>query len=271
MQLSGQILKARDLGQTIERPSSRGELREITEGYEVYREVDALLRQSGYTRVGRKIGFSNKATWNEFGLDSPIWAYVYDRTVAFAPVDETALPDVSVGQLVAPRLEPEIVLRVNERIESVGWESQALVDAIEWVAIGFEIVDCHFEDWQFSAAEIVADLGAHAKLVVGNPSIVVDEARQLLAPGLQETTVKLLEGNQVIQEGVGKNVLGGPVEALGFLMRTLAEQEEAEPLGAGEIITTGTLTPFPYIYPGQRWTVIVDGLALSSLAIRVCD
>ena len=85
MQLSGQILKARDLGQTIERPSSRGELREITEGYEVYREVDALLRQSGYTRVGRKIGFSNKATWNEFGLDSPIWAYVYDRTVAFAP------------------------------------------------------------------------------------------------------------------------------------------------------------------------------------------
>jgi 2-keto-4-pentenoate hydratase len=39
---------------------------------------------------------------------------------------------------------------------------------------------------------------------------------------------------------------------------TLASQG-AEPLAAGEVVTTGTLTPALPIKPGERWQSVLDG------------
>ena len=272
MDLAGQLIHAREQGRTIERPSRQGETLGLDQGYEVYSDVDARLRASGYQRVGRKIGFSNKATWAEFELSTPIWAYVYDQTVAL-PTSSVGKREVEVSaqNLVAPRLEPEIVLKVNDKISNVDPDPESLTNAIEWIAIGFEVVDCHYQDWKFSAPEIIADFGAHARLVVGHPFQVGDIARSALVSTLADTQVTLLNDSNIVETGEGRNALGGPIQALGFLMRTITSQPWAEALQPGEIITTGTLTPFPYIHAGERWTVEVTGVSLSSLSIVLTE
>jgi 2-oxo-3-hexenedioate decarboxylase len=40
------------------------------------------------------------------------------------------------------------------------------------------------------------------------------------------------------------------------------------PLGAGEVISTGTLTLAPPIKPGERWTTRVKGIPLEEIAVR---
>ena len=35
----------------------------------------------GERPIGRKIGFTNRTIWAEYGVYAPIWGYVYDGTV----------------------------------------------------------------------------------------------------------------------------------------------------------------------------------------------
>jgi 2-keto-4-pentenoate hydratase len=48
----------------------------------------------------------------------------------------------------------------------------------------------------------------------------------------------------------------------------LAGQPQFEPLGAGEIVTTGTLTAALPIAAGETWRLELDGIALTPLGIR---
>jgi 2-oxo-3-hexenedioate decarboxylase len=59
---------------------------------------------------------------------------------------------------------------------------------------------------------------------------------------------------------------GCPLLALGHLARTLHAQG-AEPLAAGEVVTTGTLTPAFPITPGQIWSASIEGLDVAPLTL----
>ena len=136
-------------------------------------------------------------------------------------------------------------------------------------AIGFEIVDCHFAGWQFTAAEIMADFGAHSHLIVGEPTILDERLRADLTDQLENLGVKLRCDSALVDTGFGRNALGGPMNALGFLISTLQAQSWADKVQPGEVITTGTLTGLPYIRPGERWMVEVSGIDLTSLSITL--
>ena len=266
MELATKLLDARRHRRTIERPSSYSDNFDLDKGYEVYAAVDKGLRESGLAPAGRKLGFTNKATWDEFDLATPIWAYVYDGTLSLAGANEF---EATVSDLVAPRIEPEVVLKVNERIVNAGGDPDDLVGAVEWVAIGFEIVDCHFAGWQFTAAEIVADFGAHSRLIVGEPTMLDERLKGDLPDQLANLGVKLRCDSAMVDTGFGRNALGGPMSALGFLTSTLPAHSWADKVQPGEVITTGTLTGLPYISPGERWTVEVSGFDLTSLSIML--
>jgi 2-oxo-3-hexenedioate decarboxylase len=48
----------------------------------------------------------------------------------------------------------------------------------------------------------------------------------------------------------------------------LARDPANPPLGAGEIITTGTVTRALPVAPGEVWRTTLEGLALDGLAVR---
>ena len=75
----------------------------LEDGYAVGRLLHHELVDSGWVAMGLKLGFTNQAIWSQLGLNRPFWAPIYDRTVADSS-------EVSLEGLVAPRIEPEIVL-----------------------------------------------------------------------------------------------------------------------------------------------------------------
>src|SRR5262249_52528645 len=87
----------------------------------------------GSTSVGRKIGFSNRRIWEEYGVHAPMWGYVYDRTM-----QDLAVP-LPLAPYAEPKIEPEIMLGFVAA-PSPGMDDAALLSCIGWVAHGFEIV-----------------------------------------------------------------------------------------------------------------------------------
>ena len=69
-----------------------------------------------------------------------------------------------------PRLEPEIAFKLKAPLPAGVDDPARMLDAIEWVAPSFEIVDCHFADWKFQSADSAADFALHWRLIVGTPA-----------------------------------------------------------------------------------------------------
>jgi len=266
--MASDLLQARDTAGATRLPSQYEAGFDLHRGYGVGRVLHEHLVSRGFRAVGRKIGFTNPATWKEFNLNTPIWAHMYAQTVHFAEQGRFRL---SLSSMASPRIEPEVVLKLSRPVAGGDEPPEALMECLEWMAIGFEIVDCHFPGWQFTAADAVADFGVHAALVVGTPLLLEPDNTRLIAKQLQQLRITLSHGSEIVAEGEGKNALGSPILALGHLARVISTQPWASPLTVGEIISTGTLTPLPYIHKGESWKVKVDGAPFGPLMLDLAD
>jgi 2-oxo-3-hexenedioate decarboxylase len=74
-----------------------------------------------------------------------------------------------------------------------------------------------------------------------------------------------------MDHGVGANALDHPALALAHLADVLSAQPMMEPLAAGEIITTGTLTAAFPIKPGETWTSRREGLPVDDLTVAFTE
>ena len=68
-----------------------------------------------------------------------------------------------------------------------------------------------------------------------------------------------------VADGAGRMVLGNPLDAVGVLAEMAAAQ--GNPLRAGEIITTGTLTPPLSAEAGERYAADSVGDVLRAAAV----
>jgi 2-oxo-3-hexenedioate decarboxylase len=250
---------------SIPTPSSRYAEFDLASAYAV---EDALARErkaDGHAAVGRKVGYANKALWRMLKLDTVVWAHMYDDTVRYASNGEATL---SVARLTAPKIEPEIVVKlknVARPFDGTAPDAARALDACEWIALGFEIIDCVYPGWQFQPADFVAAFGLHAALIVGEQRPV----EPAMIDALSKFTVRLLKDGQVAAEGSGRNVLRSPAACLAELAAAASRAPRIEPLAGGEIISTGTTTESQPIAPGETWTAEVDGIPLRSLTLRV--
>jgi 2-oxo-3-hexenedioate decarboxylase len=239
------------------------------EAYLVAAHIVALRRARGETPVGRKIGFTNRNIWAEYGATSPIWAHVYDRTVIQA-TDGAAT--VQLTGSTQPRLEPEIAFGLKSPVAPGHHDAVEVLRAIEWYAPSFEIVCCHFPGWKFKPANSAADFSFHWRLVVGTPVALRDSDIAALVTQLRDCKITLRREAMVLAHGVGANALDHPALALAYLADMLARQPQFDALAAGEIVTTGTLTAAVPIKPGETWASTYDGLpGVSGLRLTLVD
>lgn len=263
-----ELLQARDAARLARTPAHFGLELTLKQAYDIGHELHERLVARGFKPIGRKIGFTNRALWEQFKVSEPIWAPMYDRTVHFAQEGHCRL---SLAGMVAPRLEPEIVVKLRATVPSEKPSAEEVATCIEWAAVGFEIVDTHYANWSFTATEAVADFGLHAGLVVGTPWRMDSEAAQRIAAALETLRVTLSGGQNFVAQGEGRNALGNPLLAVGHLARVLSAQPWAPPLAAGEIITTGTLTALPYLHRGESYRVEVAGASLAPLHLEISE
>jgi 2-keto-4-pentenoate hydratase len=263
-QIARELLDALDHGGTIPSIVARDPGFGWPQGYAVAAELLQLRRARGEKTLGRKIGFTNRNIWAEYGATAPIWAHVYDRTLVRA-VDGRAT--ISLKGSARPRLEPEIAFKLKAPLAAGVTAPERVLETIEWYAPSFEIVDCHFDDWRFGPADSAADFSLHWRLIIGAPTRPSDLSA--LAGQLHDCKVTLSRDGTVVDTGVGANALGHPAMALAHLAEVLSRQPQFEPLAAGEIITTGTLTAAMPIKAAETWSSRYEGLpGVAGLTLR---
>lgn len=222
----------------------------LTDAAAIQAEIVAARSERGETPLGYKIGFTNRTIWERYGVHHPIWAPIYDTTLTL--LSEDAISEVTASQFLEPRLEPEIVIKLKQTPQNA--DPSTVAQAIDWIAHGFEIVQSAFPGWQFTGAQSFAAQALHGALIVG-PRFEPKQFGQvaLLPETLSRLSLRLYNNSQTdpIDQGVGSNVLDGPIHALCHLVTAMLEQ--GKNLDANAIITTGTLTDAQPILAGQRW------------------
>ena len=232
-----------------------------------YAVADLVHRERvarGERPVGRKLGFTNPDMWALYGVRAPVWAWMYDGSVSRLASTSAVC---SLGRLAEAKIEPEIVfgLRSTPPAEAAG-DLNALLECVEWVAHGFEIVQSHFPGWRFQAADTVADQALHGCLLIG-PSLPVAQLGADPVAALAGFGLELFCDDQPRALGHGHHVLGSPLAALAHLVNVLASQPGVPPLQPGEVVTTGTITTAQPVQPGQRWHTRLHGLPLADLDV----
>ena len=256
------ILDAFATGRFTSLPSEGDAALDADGAYAIANEILERRIARGERPVGRKIGFTNRDIWAEYGVYEPIWSHVYDSTVHYT---EDNVADVSIGGLLQPLIEPEIQLHFARTPPAV-LDEAAILACVDWIAQGYEIVQCPYPDWKFRGVDAIAACGVHGALVVGTPVPVsdVEDCRQRL----RSFTITAGNGTESVSGG-GANVLDSPVMAFAHLAVVLSRQSRFEPVRAGEIVTTGTLTrPVP-IAPGETWAASLEGIDLPGLTMTL--
>lgn len=218
-----------------------------------YQDALALrrLREArGERAVGYKIGFTNRTIWERYAVFAPIWGTVWDTGLQHCEGQGV----VDLTGTCQPRLEPEVAFGIRAT-PPLAADLEALFACVDWLAPSFEVVQSHCLDWKFTAAETVADGALHARLLIGKPTPV----RELAATGaeldtkLGATNLRLYKGEQLVDEGMGSNVLDGPLHALLHFVREMQGCPGAPQLQPGDVVTTGTWTDAWPPAPGETW------------------
>jgi 2-keto-4-pentenoate hydratase len=245
------LLAHHDQGRLWPEPLSRHPGFDNAQAYQQALAVRQLRQQRGEQARGFKIGFTNRTIWPLYQVFAPIWGTVWDSSLRLC--DGSGRLDLT--GTCQPRLEPEVVFGLAHT-PPPGADLQALFEAIEWIAPGFEVVQSHLPDWKFQASDTIADSGLHARLLVGQriplPSVARSAAE--LDALLADMTLRLLQDNAEVARGQGRHVLDSPLRALHHFMQELRTCPGAPDLQAGDVITTGTWTDAFPIASGQHWT-----------------
>jgi 2-keto-4-pentenoate hydratase len=263
--IARELLSAYEHGEKVAAPLSSRPGFDLDAAY----EVDAILkraRESGGARaVGRKVGYANKAMWRVFKLPTLVWAHMYDDTVHYS---DGGSAELTLPRVRSLKVEPEIVFGLKRTVPE-GADAAAALQSVDWIAIGFEIIDCPYPEWKFQPADFVASFGLHAALVVGERAPIRPESIPSLVEELPRFKVRVSKNGEFVEEGLGKASLGSPAACLAELASATARRFPDEPLSAGELVSSGTLTAGHPAGKDETWTVEVSGLALPSLTLHL--
>jgi 2-keto-4-pentenoate hydratase len=272
--LARELLSAYETGEMVVIPPSARPGFDLDTAYAVEATLKQVREASGHKAVGRKVGYANKAMWRALKLETLVWAHMYDDTVDYSDRNSATLALAHPRSL---KIEPEIVFGLKQpiMIESSKVESgeapsaSAVLASTDWLAAGFEIIDCPFPDWQFQPSDFVACFGLHAALVIGERVPVRPENIAARVEELAQFKVRMLKNGEFVEEGSGRNSLRSPALCLAELSAAIMRRFPTEPLRAGEIVSSGTLTAGHPTDRGDLWTAEIDGLSLPPLTLRL--
>jgi 2-keto-4-pentenoate hydratase len=267
--LARELLSAYDTGQMIAVPPSARPGFDLNAAYEIETSLQHLREAAGHRAVGRKVGYAKKAMWRALKLETLVWAHMYDDTVHYAPGNSATLTLAHPRSL---KIEPEIVFGLKQPVTAdtpSAADAASTLASVDWLAAGFEIIDCPFPDWKFQPADFVASFGLHTALVIGEKIHVQPDLIAKLVDELAQFKVRMCKNGELVEEGSGRNSLKNPALCLAELGAAIAKRFPSHPLSAGEIVSSGTLTAGHPAGTGDLWTADFEGISLPSLTLRL--
>lgn len=235
---------------------------------DAYRISGLVMRERqarGERVIGWKIGFTNRAIWEEYGVHAPIWAPMYDTTVS--AISPGVAAEISAERFVEPRIEAEVAFRMTAAPQP-GMGELELIDCTDAIAHGIEIVQSVYPGWRFAAADTAAAFGLHGCYRHG-PWLRIDhDDVRKWRNHLLDFELSLWRNGVERGRGHARNVLGGPLLALKHMVEGFDPAPFGRGIEPGDIVTTGTLTRAFPVQPGEAWTTSIHGIPLKGLTIR---
>ena len=219
-----------------------------------YRIQDAFVALSGKAVAGFKIGATSERAQTFLEIDAPFAGCVLQGDLHDSPA---RLP---AGDFVFRLIEPEFAFRLGRGLppSDAAYDRRAVADAVDSLHPAIEIVTSGLQGWRRQgAASLIADNGVDGGLVLG-PACA--DWRGLDLPG---HAVTLAVNGEHVGSGVGANALGDPLIALAWLAEHLSRRGRG--LEAGQVVTTGVVTPFVELAAGD--SAVADFGALGEVRL----
>lgn len=209
------------------RPETRAE------AYDVQRCIEAYTEQPLY---GWKIAATSLAGQKHIGVDGPLAG----RILAERVIEDGRA--CMLGNNLMKVAELEFAFRMGRDLppRAIPYTEGEVMDAVASLHPAIEIPDSRFEHFEtVGLAQLVADNACAHRFLLGPAA--PDNWRSL---DLAAHPGQAFKNGAPAGEGIGSNVLGGPVTALTWLANELSRHGMT--LEAGQVVTTGTcLKPIP--------------------------
>lgn len=207
--------------------------------------IDRRLR-TGRRIVGQKVGLTSQAMQRMMGVDQPDFGHLLDDMVLRDGEDCPA------GELIAPRVEPEIAFVLARDLRGPGVTRANVIAATAYVVPSIEIIDSRIAGWKIGLADTIADNASSARIVLGETRTAANSC------DLSRVEMALEKNGQLVQTGTGAATLGHPAAAVAWLANQLAEFGQA--LEAGGLVMPGALCRAIDVGRGDVVTATFDRL-----------
>jgi 2-keto-4-pentenoate hydratase len=201
--------------------------------------------RGGKTPMGYKLGATSRKAQEFLQLSGPFYGRLYAQDCY---QDGARL---RAGDFIFRLIEPEfaLVLARDLPARAQAYDEAEVAAAVARVCPAFEIVTSAYgaPAWTSAGAPaLIADNGAHGAIILGQGRGNWDLAG---LRGLAEVEARLWVDGREIGAGRGENAMGGPLTALTWLANAL--RGVGSGLRAGEVVSTGVVTPFLELQAGQ--------------------
>ena len=218
---------------------------------------DAFVEARGGTLVGFKIGATSRRAQDFLSVEAPFRGCIFRDRVYDSPAA------VSVEGANFYVVEPEFAVRLGADLPArdVPYTRAETAAAVAAVHPAFELINSAFGDaWTtVGGASLAADNGVHDGFVLGPAT---EDWRGL---DLAAHPVRLVHNGAKAGIGTGANALGHPLDSLAWLADRWARGGRG--LKAGDLVTTGVVTPFLYGQAGDEF--VADFGTLGEVRLRV--
>ncbi len=209
---------------------------DLATGYQIQDLTLQARLDRGEKLVGIKLGLTSRAKQQRMGVPFPFVAWLTDAMIL--PVGDP----VPQARLIHPRIEPEIVFVMGERLEGPGITCAQAMAAVESVWGGAEIIDSRYRDFRFTAGDVAADNASSGAFVTGPIGLPPSDL------DLATEAVLVEVDGAIVDSATGAAVQGHPGEALALAANDLAARGHA--IEAGWIVLTGGMTDAVFARPG---------------------
>jgi 2-keto-4-pentenoate hydratase len=209
----------------------------MEEAYRVQFMLAKMRREAGHHQIGMKIGLSNPAIQQQFGVNEPVFGHMFD----IMGLDDNA---IDTDKYITPIIEPEITFLLKKDLKGPGVTRADVLAATEGVFASIELPNKRYPDQTVSAQDmLVVDTMAQG-LVLGN---TLYDPRNL---DLRSQGVILEINGNVLATGAGAAVLDHPANSLAWLANRLVDFGSF--LKAGAIVPAGSFTAAAFPKKGDR-------------------
>lgn len=185
---------------------------DVDTGYTIQdRNLEERIRR-GEQVVGIKLGLTSKAKQERMGVETPFVAWLTDAMM-LTPGDP-----VPQQKLIHPRVEPELVFVMADRLDGPGVTAESAMAAVGTVHAGAEVIDSRYTKFRFRAGDVVADNASSGAFVM-NPAGLAPRAFDISA---EEVRVEV--DDAFVDSATGAAILGHPGEALALAANELARR-----------------------------------------------